>query len=123
MYYQPSENSPLEPRVRVMDLPGVREPDKLTIWFMERMGFVGLYTPFDRIYILPKMGKSKSWPVILAHEQAHALQRRRDGWFYFWPKILFDYFWHGYENSPYEVEARAASVDYHHSLWLIQVDT
>lgn len=40
------------------------------------------------------------------HELCHIMQIDRDGAWYFWPKIMFDYVWHGYENSPYEIEAR-----------------
>lgn len=50
-------------------------------------------------------------PAIRAHEAHHIAQIDRDGWWWFWPKICFDFIWHGYDTSPYEIEARTVEDD------------
>jgi hypothetical protein len=75
------------------------------IWgfILTRCGFLGVTVPWRRIYVLPAY-LHEGW--LLRHEQAHAMQCQRDGWWVFWPKICWDYVRYGYEKSPYEIEAR-----------------
>lgn len=44
---------------------------------------------------------------LIAHEKVHDDQRMRDGFLIFWCRIVGYYLWYGYEDSPYEIEARA----------------
>jgi hypothetical protein len=78
------------------------------VWrfILTRCGFAGITMPWRRIYILPEWIND---PTLIAHEQCHAMQCQRDGAWYFWPKICWDFFAYGYWDSPYEVEARAAA--------------
>lgn len=81
---------------------------------LDLFAFDGIYTPWDRIYIRPGCEGDGE---LIAHEIAHRAQRRRDGWWYFWPTICLDYIVTGYERSPYEIEAREASRDWTHPVW------
>ena len=71
---------------------------------LDALGFAAIYTPWG-IYIQPKWINNKG---LRRHEITHWLQRQRDGFFAYW----FFTFWYliryGYDNSPYEVEARRA---------------
>jgi hypothetical protein len=75
---------------------------------LNRFGFAAITTPWRAIYMLPQYFDHAR---LRRHELAHIAQIDRDGAWYFWPKICFDYVWHGYKNSPYELEARAAEDD------------
>lgn len=72
---------------------------------LTRLGFVGITTPWRTIYMLAEWIDNEP---LRRHELAHIMQIDRDGWWWFWPKITFDFFYYGYENSPYEIEARKA---------------
>lgn len=69
-------------------------------------GYAGITTPWKRIYVLPEELSNYG---LIHHEQVHAMQAQRDGAWYFWPKICWDFFYYGYEKSPYEIEARQLS--------------
>jgi len=77
-------------------------------WFwstvLERAGYLGVFTPWGTIYLLPHYASDRR---LQAHEWAHAMQRERDGYFRFWFLIFYYAIRHGYWDSPYEVEARA----------------
>ena len=80
------------------------------IWtfILDRLNFAAITTPWRTIYEHPDFTND---PRIRRHELAHIAQIDRDGAWYFWPKIIFDFFWYGHQNSPYEVEARTAEDD------------
>lgn len=48
---------------------------------------------------------------ILRHEQAHVEQWRRFGFFGFLARYLWCHFKYGYENNPFELEARVAETE------------
>lgn len=73
---------------------------------LRRSGYLGITTPWHRVYLLPEHFNSIP---LRRHEQVHIQQIQRDGAWYFWPKIVWDFFYHGYANSPYEIEAREKS--------------
>jgi hypothetical protein len=68
-------------------------------------GFAGITTPWRAIYLLPQYYDHER---LRRHELAHIAQIDRDGAWYFWPKIVIDYWRVGYRNSEYEKEARLA---------------
>lgn len=78
--------------------------DKILSW----LGFAAVYTPFNSIVI---RGPWINDHRIIRHELTHYNQRTRHGAPVFW----FLAFWyvarHGYEQSPFEIEARAAEAD------------
>lgn len=65
------------------------------------LGFHAVACP-RAIYILPEHFHD---PGLRRHELAHVRQMRRDG-FLFWPRAMWYILRYGYQNSPYEVEAR-----------------
>lgn len=84
----------------------VRPAGRFWGFVLNRAGFKAVATPWCRIYILPRYVSNRP---LIEHEQTHAMQCQRDGAWYFWPKIIFDFFYHGYRASPYEIEAREAA--------------
>ncbi|MEO7310642.1 MAG: DUF4157 domain-containing protein [Chitinophagaceae bacterium] len=50
----------------------------------------------------------KPW---VKHELKHVEQYRKNGYFGFLAKYLWESIWHGYTNNKFEVEARAAEND------------
>ena len=76
------------------------------IWaWMKLWGFYGFTSLSGEVYALPGYETSAT---LKRHEDCHVMQRTRDGKFV-WPiKTLWYILRYGYQNSPYEVEARAA---------------
>lgn len=70
---------------------------------LNHFGFAAIVSPWRTIYVLPEW---ISDPSIRAHEKAHIAQIARDGFWYFWPKIILDFYRLEYEHSPYEIKAR-----------------
>ena len=68
------------------------------------LGFAGIYTPWG-IYLMPNYLNHAG---LRRHEICHYLQRQRDGFFTYWTLTFWYLVRYGYENSPYEVEARRA---------------
>jgi hypothetical protein len=77
----------------------------ISLFVMDVLGFDGMFTIFDRIVLREELLHDER---LIRHEYAHLCQRRRDGWLKFWFFICLWYVWPGYENSPYEIEARQA---------------
>ncbi len=76
----------------------------LSLWFLKTNGYWAITLPTG-IYVLEEhMGKD--W--LIRHERKHEEQAARHGWLVF----LARYFWyqirHGYNNNPFEIEAREA---------------
>ena len=75
----------------------------LILWFLHRAGAAAVTMPWQTIYCLP--GREAD-AALLAHEQVHIEQIKRDGWFKWLLIILYDFEKYGYKDSPEEVEAR-----------------
>lgn len=73
--------------------------------FLRWLDFGGVYTPWG-IYLQPKYYNNRA---LRRHELCHWLQRQRDGFVAYWLKTFWYLVWYGYNNSPYEVEAREAA--------------
>jgi hypothetical protein len=72
---------------------------------LRTLGYAGIFAPNGVIYLLPKYFNNSA---LRRHEQRHAMQCQRDGYFTFWFLIFWYLLWYGYWNSPYEIEARGA---------------
>jgi hypothetical protein len=59
--------------------------------------------PWGTVLVLPEQVENEK---LLRHEQVHLMQISRDGAIVWTLKYLFYLIRHGYQNSPYEVEAR-----------------
>jgi hypothetical protein len=70
------------------------------------LGFAGIYTPWG-IYIVPRYYRNRA---LRRHELCHWLQRQRDGFIRYWLRTFWYLAKYGYENSPYEIEARKAAL-------------
>lgn len=55
-----------------------------------------------RIYAKSKYALTKK---VIAHEMIHIRQARKDGIKFAWGYCIYDW-WYGYDDNPYEVEAR-----------------
>lgn len=73
-------------------------------WYLSRNGFWAITLPTG-IYVLEEH-IDKDW--LIRHERKHEEQAARHGWLVF----LARYFWYqmryGYNNNPFEIEARQA---------------
>lgn len=92
-------------------------------WFLGLIlhvcGFAGITMPNRKIYILPELIDD---PTLRAHEQRHAMQCQRDGYWTFWFLICWYIVRYGYWNSPYEIEARAAAPQQPHGYWSVHAN-
>ena len=79
----------------------------LTLLYMRLWGFYGWTSAFGTIYARPGYEDNA---ILRKHEECHAMQMKRDGWFKFMWLTTWYLFRYGYQDSPYEVEARAASL-------------
>lgn len=79
-------------------------------------GFVAVVVPWHRVYVLAEYRHN---PLVLAHEAVHVIQIKRDGAWYFWTRCIWWYLVCGYENSPYEIEARVWQYTVWAEDWLI----
>ncbi len=79
----------------------------LGLWLMKRTGTFGFTSLWGTIYYLDSnLIHNKR---LRAHEMTHIEQMERDGKFVFSVKYLWNNLRYGYENNPYEIEARARS--------------
>lgn len=81
----------------------VVEASGLLLYFMVKMKFYGWTSAWGKIYVRPGHLGNQS---LINHEQVHAMQIQRDGTF--WQPIKYTYYLlrYGYQNNPYEIEAR-----------------
>lgn len=81
------------------------------LWLLVKLGFHGWTSNWGVIYVQPEHIDDQ---YLIAHEQAHAMQIQRDG--YLWQPIKYTYYLirYGYQNNPYEVEAREISQNTKH---------
>lgn len=86
------------------DRARIKTAGKIFTLVLNTMGFAGITLPLRWIIIHPDY-VGQDW--LIRHELAHLAQIDRDGPLKFWPKIIFDFLWHGHQNSPYEIEARS----------------
>ena len=74
-------------------------------WFMRLFGFVGWASFWRTAYFLPGGLDNRG---LVAHELKHLEQIERDGRVVFTVKYVWWLVRYGYQNNPYEEEARAA---------------
>jgi len=84
----------------------MKEATGLWLWLLHRVGHYALTTPWGTIYCVPEQLDN---PKLLAHEQVHLEQIKRDGAVKWTVKILYQYARYGYSGSEYEIEARNIS--------------
>ena len=75
-------------------------------WYMDFLGFKGLATPWNTIYVeTQELLKDEK---LINHEKMHLEQMERDGILKY--MVVYNYYWvkYGYWNNPYEIEARDA---------------
>lgn len=76
------------------------------LWLLNKFNFTAWTSAWGKIYVRPDQVDNQN---LINHEQVHAMQIQRDGWFiqplkYTWYLIKY-----GYKDNPYEVEARKLS--------------
>lgn len=78
----------------------------LGLWLMQKLGWYGWTSIWHTIYVRPEQINNQR---LIKHEQAHAMQIQRDG--YLWQPIKYTWYLirYGYEDNPYEIEARKLS--------------
>jgi hypothetical protein len=76
------------------------------LWLLRFVGHWAVTFPWGTIYCVPEQLDNLK---LLAHEQVHLEQIKRDGAILWTLKTWYYYFRYGYQNSPYEVEARQLS--------------
>jgi hypothetical protein len=81
-------------------------PPLLIRWWMDFWGYEGLATPWNVIYIR----RGDLFTIeLLTHEREHINQMIREGVAKFLVKYIYYWFKVGYDNNPYELEAREAA--------------
>ena len=76
------------------------------LWLLRFVGHWAVTFPWGTIYCVPEQIDN---PKLLAHEQVHLEQIKRDGAILWTLKTWYYALRYGYQNSPYEVEARQLS--------------
>ena len=74
--------------------------------FLKATKSYGITMPWKTIYLMPDNFTNQR---LIRHEQAHVMQIERDGAIIWTLKIFYYLIRYGYQNSPYEVEARRLS--------------
>lgn len=78
------------------------------LWYLRLTGFKGWTSLWGVIYLYPGW-ENCDW--LIRHERMHLEQMRRDGK----ARFMLRYTWwllrYGYQDNPYEVEARAAEAE------------
>jgi len=83
----------------------LRDAPPLIAWFMKLFGFKGWASFWRTAYFLPGYLDNRG---LVMHELKHLEQIERDGRGVFAVKYLYWLVRYGYENNPYELEAREA---------------
>lgn len=82
----------------------IKKAKGIFYWYLSRNGFWAITLPTG-IYVIEEH-IHKDW--LICHERKHEEQAARHGWLVF----LARYFWYqmryGYNNNPFEIEARQA---------------
>ena len=76
------------------------------LWLLRYVGHAAVTLPWGTVYCFP--GREFD-DALFAHERVHLIQIERDGAILWTLKTWYYYFRYGYQNSPYEVEARQLS--------------
>lgn len=71
-------------------------------WFVPRGYKAWVIAP----YIFFRTSKEETTDRLFRHEMQHIYQVDKNGWLKFYIKYLWYSIRHGYQNNPYEVEAR-----------------
>ena len=74
--------------------------------FLRAANAYGICTPWRTIYLMPEHISNAG---LIRHEQVHVAQIEREGAITWTIKIFWYLLRYGYQNSPYEVEARLLS--------------
>lgn len=82
----------------------INPPLIIKMW-MDYHRYTGLATPWNTIYFRNKIYYT---PRLLAHEEMHIEQMKRDGKLKFLVKYVYYWCKVGYWDNPYEIEAREA---------------
>ena len=81
----------------------MKEAKGFWLWMLRRVNHWAVTLPWGTIYCVPEqMGNAK----LQAHEEVHLMQIKRDGAVLWTLKTWYYYLRYGYQNSPYEVDAR-----------------
>lgn len=94
----------------------VEVPEQGLIWWIMTKLDTGLpssrgaggVTAYPFIFIIPAAFPPSDIPKVMAHERVHLAQQRREG-LLFLPNYLYYNRTVGYDNNPYEVEAKTIS--------------
>jgi hypothetical protein len=81
----------------------MEEASGFWLWFLRWVGHWAVTLPTGTIYCVPEQLQNQQ---LLAHENVHVDQIRREGPFLWTLKCWYYYIRYGYANSPYEIEAR-----------------
>ena len=84
-----------------------REASGPILWYMRLCGFAGWASFWSTIYLVPERMFDQR---LIRHELCHLEQIRRDGRLKFTVQYLYWLLRHGYQQNPYEVEARRAEL-------------
>ena len=79
---------------------------RIILWLLRFVGHWAVTFPWGTIYCVPEQLDN---PKLLAHEQVHLEQIKRDGAILWTLKTWYYYLRYGYQNSPYEIDARNIS--------------
>jgi hypothetical protein len=74
--------------------------------FLRAAKAYGICMPWRTIYLMPDQMNNAG---LIRHEQVHVMQIERDGAIVWTIKVFWYLLRYGYQNSPYEVEAREIS--------------
>lgn len=81
---------------------------KLLSWYLGKTGFVAITMPWKKVYYrdgVPSVGSR-----LYKHESEHLRQMDDEGSMKFLVKYLWYSTRYGYQNNPYEIEARASEM-------------
>lgn len=90
--------------------PTVRTATGLIATYMRTFGFEGWASLWRTVYLLPGYESDEG---LIRHEAMHLEQMERDGRVLFMVRYVWWLIRYGYQNNPYEVEARAAQTGFH----------
>lgn len=101
--YRTIEVKGREYRIEIQHAKGVIK------WFLRKTGYQGITSLWRVVYIMPGYLSDRE---LIEHELAHCRQIERDGRIVFAIKYSWWFLRYGYENSPYEVQAREEAKKY-----------
>lgn len=79
---------------------------RIILWLLRRLNKWAVTLPWGTIYCVPEQLDNTK---LLIHEHVHLAQIERDGAVMWTLKTWYYYARYGYQNSPYEIDARNIS--------------